>query len=470
MSDIDFFFNPKSFAVIGASTNPKKGGNIVIRNLQEFGYRGAIYPINPKGGAIADLKAYPSVGEVPGDVELAMIVIPRDRVPAAVRECGEKGVRGVIISTAGFSDSGEDVGRDLEDETRGIAREYGMRIMGPNSIGTINATDGFVTSITSLVPPEHAGGVSFFGQTGMFASGFFRWITSSQHFAVSKVACLGNKADIDETDVLAHLGEDPETSVVGVYFEGVSRGRHFLDVIRDVSRNKPVVVLKSGRTEKGARAVSSHTGTLAGEDGVYDGVFRATGAVRVDDFDHFYDCLKAFSFVPLPRGRRLGVVSITGVGCVLTADYADLYGLEIPPLTDDGAARMREVFPDWARVGNPVDMWFAIENVGPRRAYEVITGALAREKSVDIILAIFTLIPESDFDAAEIFAAIREKHPDTPILACFMGGELSQYSRWREEFERRGIPVFPGPGRALFAASALARYAEFLASERSGRA
>ena len=464
MRDIGFFFNPESFAVIGASRDPKKGGNIVIRNLQEFGYRGEIYPVNPKGGDIAGLKAYPSIGDVPGDVELAMIVIPRDRVPNAVGDCGEKGVKGVIISTAGFSDSGEDVGRGLEDRVREIALRYGIRIMGPNSIGTINATGGFVTSITSLTPPKHAGGVSFFGQTGMFASGFFRWITSSQHFAVSKVACLGNKTDIDETDILAHLGDDPETSVVGVYFEGVSRGRAFLETIREVSRKKPVVVLKSGRTEKGARAVSSHTGTLAGEDGVYDGVFRATGAVRVDGFDHFYDCLKAFSFLPLPRGRRLGVVSITGVGCVLTADYAELYGLEIPGLGAGGIARMREVFPDWARVGNPVDMWFAIENVGPRRAYKVIAEALVRERNVDMILAIFTLIPESDFDAGSVFAAIREKHPETPILACFMGGELSQYSRWREEFEGRGIPVFPGPGRALFAASALVRYAEFLSS------
>ena len=173
MSDIGFFFNPKSFAVIGASDNPKKGGNIVIRNLQEFGYRGTIYPINPRGGVIADLQAYPSLGDVPGEVELAMIVIPRDRVPTAVRECGEKGVKGVIISTAGFSDSGEEMGRDLENEVRVIADRYGMRIMGPNSIGTINATDGFVTSITSLLRPENAGAVSFFGQTGMFASGFF---------------------------------------------------------------------------------------------------------------------------------------------------------------------------------------------------------------------------------------------------------------------------------------------------------
>lgn len=466
MSDIGFFFNPKSFAVIGASDNPKKGGNIVIRNLQEFGYRGTIYPINPKGGVIADLPAYPSLGDVPDEVELAMIVIPRDRVPTAVRECGEKGVRGVIISTAGFSDSGEKMGRDLENEVRGIADRYGMRIMGPNSIGTINATDGFVTSITSLLRPENAGAVSFFGQTGMFASGFFRWITSSQHFAVSKVACLGNKNDVDETDILAYLGDDPETSVVGVYFEGVSRGREFLETIRDVSRKKPVVVLKSGRTERGARAVSSHTGTLAGEDGVYDGVFQSTGAVRVDDFDHFYDCLKAFSFVPLPRGRRLGVISITGVGCVLTADYTDLYGLEIPSLSDEGIARMREVFPEWAKVSNPVDMWFAIENVGPRRAYEVITEALIQEKQVDVLLVIFTLIPESDFDAGEIFADIKKKHPDTPILACFMAGELSQYTRWREEFERRRIPVFPGPGRAVFAAAALVRYAEFLSSDR----
>jgi len=285
---VDIFFNPKSIAIIGASENPNKGGNIVIQNLFEFGYGGKIYPINPKGGKILGLDIYDSVLSVPDDIELAMIVIPRELVPNAIDECGRKGIGGIIISTAGFSDSGEDVGRGLEGEVTQIARKYGVRIMGPNSIGTINVKNGFATSITTLDKPS-PGRVSFFGQTGMFASGFFRWITSSQNFAIAKVACLGNKSDIDEGDVLEFLGRDPETDVVGLYFEGVKDGRKFLEIAKGVTKKKPVVVLKSGRTERGKKAISSHTGSLAGIDEVYDGVFAKTGVVRVPDFDHFYD-------------------------------------------------------------------------------------------------------------------------------------------------------------------------------------
>jgi acyl-CoA synthetase (NDP forming) len=457
---IDFFFNPKSFAVIGASENPNKGGNIVIRNLLEFGYEGKIYPINPKGGEILGNTVYDSVLSVPGDIELAMVVIPRELVPRAVEECGKKGVRGIIISTAGFSDSGEAVGESLEDEIKKIAARYKMRIMGPNSIGTISVADKFVTSITTLDRPA-PGRVSFFGQTGMFASGFFRWITSSENFSIAKVACLGNKSDIDEGDVLDFLGQDPETDVVGIYFEGINDGRRFLDITREVSRKKPVVVLKSGKTERGKLAISSHTGSMAGVDEIYDGVFATSGVIRVPDFDHFYDCLKVFSYVPLPKGRRIGIVSITGVGCVLCADQSGEVGLITPPLSSAVKKEMQTVFPPWARVGNPVDMWFAIEQVGPQKAYEVITLALALDDSIDIILVIFTLIPDSDFDAAGVMANIRDEAGGKPLLACFMGGELSMTTQWYAAFEAQRIPVFPDPGRMVRAAAALADYAEF---------
>ncbi len=465
MAKVDIFFNPKSMAVIGASENPRKGGNIVIRNLLDFGYGGKIYPVNPKaaaaGGEILGFTAYDSIASIPEGPELAMIVIPRDLVPEAVAQCGEAGVKGIIISTAGFSDSGEEVGVNLEAEIKKSIEKYNLRIMGPNSIGTINVKDSFVTSITTLDKPKKRGSVSFFGQTGMFASGFFRWITSSQNFSIAKVACLGNKADIDECDVLEYLGRDPETDVVGIYFEGVRDGRRFIDTAREVTRKKPVVVLKSGRTETGARAISSHTGTLAGSDKIYDGVFEASGLVRVEDFDHFYDALKAFSYVPLPKGNRLGVISITGVGCVLTADYAGAHGLVIPSLSDSLKSEMREVFPDWASVGNPVDMWFAIENVGPKKAYEALTRKLAADDRFDLILVIFTLIPESDFNAAEVISKIRDENPDKVFLTCFMAGELSMYRRWYSEFEEKKIPVFPDPGRMIRAAASLYRYSEF---------
>jgi acyl-CoA synthetase (NDP forming) len=465
MYPVDIFFNPASFAIIGASDNPKKGGNIVIRNLHEFGWEGSIYPINPRGGTILGHDAYPSVLNVPGDLELAMMVIPRDLVPKAMEECGAKGVRGVIISTAGFSDSGDEVGRRLEREVVDIAARFKMRLMGPNSIGTVNVKDRFVTSITTLEKPG-PGTVSFFGQTGMFASGFFRWITSSQNFSVAKVACLGNKADVDETDVLSFLGNDHATDVVGVYLEGVRDGRRFLETVRAVSEKKPVVALKSGRTERGADAISSHTGSLAGDDAIYDGIFSSLGTTRATDFDRFYDALKVFSFCALPRGGRIGVVSITGVGCVLTADALGETSLTTPPLTEETRRTMETVFPAWARVKNPVDMWFAIENVGPERAYEVIARALIGQPDVDILILIFTLIPESDFDAAGVVSRIRDEHPGKPVIACFMGGESSIFLRWYAAFEQRRIPVFPDPGRAVWAARALDSYARF--RERAG--
>lgn len=409
---------------------------------------------------ILNHKAYPSVLDVPGDLELAMMVIPRDLVPRAMDECGRKRVRGVIISTAGFSDSGDEVGRRLEREVVGIATRYEMRLMGPNSIGTVNVKDGFVTSITTLIKPT-PGAVSFFGQTGMFASGFFRWITSSQNFSVAKVACLGNKADVDEGEVLSFLGDDPATDVVGIYLEGVRDGRRFLETIRTVSKKKPVVALKSGRTERGADAISSHTGSLAGEDGIYDGVFSSLGVTRATDFDRFYDALKVFSFCGLPSGGRIGVVSITGVGCVLTADSMGETGLVTPPLSEETKRKMESVFPAWAQVKNPVDMWFAIENVGPQRAYEVIARALIAQPDVDILILIFTLIPESDFDAAQVISQIRDEYPDKPVIACFMGGENSIFLRWYATFEEKKIPVFPDPGRAVWAARALVAHARF---------
>jgi acyl-CoA synthetase (NDP forming) len=460
MHAVDIFFDPASFAIIGASENPKKGGHIVIQNLHEFGWGGSIYPINPRGGSILGHRTYPSVRDIPGALELAMMVIPRDLVPGAMEECGRKGVKGVIISTAGFSDSGDEVGRRLEREVVDIAARFEMRLMGPNSIGTVNVKDRFVTSITTLTKPE-PGTVSFFGQTGMFASGFFRWITSSQNFSVAKVACLGNKADVDETEVLSFLGDDRATDVVGVYLEGVRDGRRFLQTVATVSRKKPVVALKSGRTERGADAISSHTGSLAGTDGIYDGLFSSLGVTRATDFDRFYDALKVFSFCGPARGGRIGVVSITGVGCVLTADALGETGLTTPPLAGETKRKMEAVFPTWAQVKNPVDMWFAIENVGPERAYEVIARALIDQPDVDILILIFTLIPESDFDAAGVVSLIRDEHPEKPVIACFMGGENSIFLRWYAAFEERRIPVFPDPGRAVWAARALVSYGRF---------
>jgi acyl-CoA synthetase (NDP forming) len=303
------------------------------------------------------------------------------------------------------------------------------------------------------------GGVSVFGQTGMFASGIARWVNTSEYFGIRKIACLGNKADIDENDLFEHLAEDPGTRVICAYTEGVRDGGRFARVLAKAASRKPVLVMKSGRTETGRRAISSHTGALAGSEPVYAGVIDQAGAVRVGDFEEMFDCAKAFEWQPLPAGNRIGVVSITGVGCVLAADAAGRFGLELPALEEDTVGAMRRALPEWAPVSNPVDIWEGIESSGAPATYRAAASAIADDPSVDALIAIFTLIPESSLDAAVLFSALKESRQDMPMAAVLMAGEAKMHLVWKRSLETSGVPAYTSPERALRALGAMWRYA-----------
>ncbi|MFH1151173.1 MAG: CoA-binding protein [Actinomycetota bacterium] len=447
MSALEKFFCPGSVAVVGASRTPGKAGHTIVRNILEFGFRGDIYPVNPGCEEILGLRSYASIGDLPGPVDLAIGVLPRRQTLDLIDECAHAGVRSLIIPAAGFSDVGDE-GRELEREVMAAARAAGIRVMGPNSIGTVCTGCGIATPIVTL-DRMRPGGVSLFGQTGMLASGFARWIQTSEWFGINKIACLGNKADLDENDMLEYLAADDTTRVIGFYTEGVSDGRRFAEALRTAAGAKPVLVLKSGRTAGGRKAIASHTGALAGSDEVYSGLIEQCGARRVADFEELFDCAKALEWQPLPAGDGVGIVSITGLGCVLAADTASRYGLRFPAPAPRTVEAMRGALPDWVPASNPADIWAAIEARGPKEAYGLVASALADDPGVHSLIAIFTLIPESSLDVMELFGPLAESHPEKPLAAVLMSGDALMYAEWKRTLEGNGIPAYHSPERAL---------------------
>ena len=456
ISQIARFFEPRSVAVVGASESPRKAGHVILQNLLRLGFPGKIHPVNPGTGRVLDLPCRPSVTAIGEPVDLVVAAIPREAIPGLLEDCGRAGVRNLVVSTAGFSDGGPE-GAAAERRLAARARELGIRLMGPNSIGTVHARSRVVTSLASIepVPP---GGAAYLGQTGLLSSAFPRWFAATLRQGAVCFASLGNKADVDEADVLEYLAEDPAVRVVGMYLEGLRDGRRLYETLAATTPRKPVVVLKSGRTPLGAQAAASHTGALAADDRVADAALRQAGALRVDDFGALFDQTRAFERLVPPAGPRLGVVSITGVGCVLTADACGRHGLVLPELAPETLDRIREHAPPWAPVRNPVDMWSTIERRGPAAAYQALGAAVLEDPNVDALLLIFIHIPESSFDPRAVFGDLCARRPGKPVLAACFGGEPG-LDAFRNTMEDLGIPVFDGPERAVQVLAGLRRHA-----------
>ncbi len=372
------FFEPESVAVIGASRTPGKGGYNIIENLLRLGYQGKIYPINPQAKELQGLPVFPGLEQTPGAPELALIVLPPPAVVPALRDCIARGVKAVIIESAGFGEMDEAGGR-AEKEIALMARRSGIRVMGPNSVGTMNPAANFDTSLGRLNEvflPDAAispGTVGFIGQTGLFTGVFLPLINSE--LGISKIACLGNKCDVDESDMLEYLGDDPHTRIIAMYLESVKDGRRFMRLSERITREKPVIVLKSAVTESGARVSATHTGSMAGEDRVYEAAFKQAGIIRVADFDQLFDVVKAFVYSPLPGGNRIAIINLAGSGCVTAVDACISHGLRIAELSPSTVAKIKPVYPDWWQVRSPIDVWTAMEASGFEATYTTITRA-----------------------------------------------------------------------------------------------
>ena len=456
------FFAPESVAVIGASRTPGKGGYNIVENLQRLGYAGRIYPVNPRAGEVLNIQAYPDLKHILEKPELAIIVLPPSQVVKSLEECIGAGVRAVIIESAGFGETSKP-GARLEQRMVQLAQDAGIRIMGPNSVGTINPAARFDSSLgrlNEIFLPEgdiREGTVGFIGQTGLFTGVFLPLINSE--IGISKIACLGNKCDVDESDMLAYFGEDSRTKVIAMYLESIKDGRRFLGLSRRIIKEKPIIVLKSAVTGSGARASATHTGAIAGEDRVYDAAFRQAGIIRVGSFEQLWDVAKAFAHAPRPQNNRVAIINLAGSGCVTAVDACVQNGLRIAGLAPATAAKIKEVYPDWWQVRSPVDVWTAIEASGFEAAYTTITRAVLEDDGADatvIIMGANNWLPGKDVPA--LFMDIKRDLPGKPIMAVTQLGDREVYLKMRLGFEAIGIPCYTSDEDAIFALAAMCRY------------
>jgi acyl-CoA synthetase (NDP forming) len=455
---------PRSIAVIGASADPKKPGNTMLKSILDSGYTGEVYPINPRGGEILGRTAYPSVLDVPGEIDLVFFLLPREHVAGILEQCGQKGVKGAVIITAGFGEVLGD-GAKYDADLREAIRKSGVRCIGPNTIGLVNAhrnlLGGFVTVSDWL-----SGKVSIMAQTGNFTGCVANQIMDQevQRLAIGKSVAVGNKIDLDEVDFLEYCRDDPETGVIGLYLESLRRPRDFFSIAQEVKREKPIVILKPGRTEMGVKAAVSHTGALAADDRILDAACRQYGIVRTSTILEFLETLKGFSFQPLPRGRRVSLVTYSGGAAVLASDELTAAGFDLPDYDERSQRRFEALMPEWQPVKNPVDLWPAMTGDNLRIQGEAIRAAMD-DPNADAVLLIQLGVPNSDCDglAAE-FRAAMDANPHKPIVCVFLGGKTSD--KWKRELEEEGVgqktrvPIFEDSSMAVKVLESMAWYAE----------
>jgi acetyltransferase len=451
------FMEPKSVAIVGASRSTSEEGSFnTLECLLEYGFPGPIYPINPGTEWVMGLRSYPSLLEVPGDIDLAVISLPRQAVLPSVQECVAKGIRAIIIVTQGFSDADEE-GRALQQQIARAARAGGVRVLGPNTMGVINADARFSSAFVSLVKPEVKLPSLFIGQSGMAVYLGLLTRPLGIPWIGAKGIDVGNACDIDHADALEYGAHDPQTRVIAVHLEGLKEGRRFLEAAARAARRKPVLVLKVGTSEYGARAAASHTGAIVGQDQVYDAMLRQAGVMRVGDIEELEDLVKAFALLPPIRGRRIAILTPVGGLGVVCADACGQMGLELASFSPRTRQRLAALFPSWFSVVNPLDVWPAAFSATYNEVFRQVAEAVLQDEGVD---GVVTVIWSSE-DRYRFFepilelqeVAARHRKP----VACFLYGPNCQEGAMRLEASG-GIAAYPSPGRAVRALAALWRY------------
>lgn len=449
------FFDPTGIVVIGASHNPAKLGFGVARNLTQSGYGGAIHLVNPRGGTLMGRPVHLDVDSVPDPVDLAVIVVPALAVPNALRQCGARGIRAVIVASGGFREVGAD-GAALEAQLAEIAHTHDIRIIGPNCIGLIDTHLPLDT--TFLAPPSPTpGDVAFISHSGAICAAVIDW-ASGQGFGLSRLVSVGNQTDVCETDVLAAVASDVHTRVLTLYVEGIRDGRRFIDEASAVSRRKPIVALKVGRSAAGRRAAASHTGALAGQEAAYNAAFARAGVIRAESNEEMFDWARALAWSPLPPCENIAVLTNAGGPGVVAADAIEALGLPLATLSESTIARLRAVLPAAASLHNPVDM---LASAGPREFSECLAAILADEK---VGGAIVIMPPPPTHSAESVCEAMAPviRAAAKPVVVSLMGDNLVRDARAVLRASR--IPDYGFPERAASALAVLVRRARFLAT------
>jgi len=453
---LESFFEPRSVAVIGASREPGKVGHDVLQNLVQHGFRGSIYPVNPKASEILGLPCYPSVREVPGEVDLAVVVVPARVTLQVIQDCAAKKVPAVIVISTGFKESGRQ-GAELERALVRTARQNGMRLLGPNCLGLINTAAALNASFAAGMPER--GNIAFLSQSGAFGTAILDWAIGTS-IGFSKFVSVGNKADVDETDLLEAIGADSDSSVILGYVESIQDGAAFMRVAREVSRKKPVVFMKSGGTSAGARAASSHTGALAGSDRAYDAAFRQSGVLRARQVADLFDWGLAFSCQGGIAGPNVAIVTNAGGPGIIATDAVERSTLRMASLGREAVDALHAALPPAANVYNPVDV------LGDARAERYGTAIRIVLADPQVHGALIILTPQAMTEPLATARLIAEAASGTekPVLACFMGGTRTAEAA-RYLLEHR-VPCYEFPERAVAAMDALHRHRLWVDSSR----
>ncbi len=437
---LDPFFNPRSVVVIGASATTGKSGNVVVRNILANGYTGKVYLVNPKAGDILGLPVHASITDLPAEIDLAIVVLPAKETPQALRDCAERGIRQIVLLAGGFAEVDE-YGEEIQRETTSIIREKGLRVIGPNTSGHTSTPHQFTSSLFPLGKIRR-GNVSFIAQTGNFATHTMKYILTGEHFGVSRVIGLGNKVDIEESEALEYLANDPETHAIIMYLESIKRPKRFLEVAKGVTRLKPVVMLKGGITEAGKKAAVAHTAAMASEDRLVEGVLRQAGIVRVLEYTHLILAAKGLSMIPLPKGNRVSFLTPSGAMLVTLSDLCISLGLDVPDLQEENRQRLQDISPPFIRMRNPVDIWAAATVSGVEFGYREGMEIVLKDPNIDAVVPVLMLTKETGIPSYEFILELSKKYPEKPILVTF-SGDKSYMEECKAFLEPRGIPTFP---------------------------
>jgi acetyl coenzyme A synthetase (ADP forming)-like protein len=458
-NNLDNFFKPKSIAVVGASADSRKIGHAALKNIVISNYQCKIYPINLKEKEILGYKCYKKIGDVPGDIDVVVISVPAQIVPKILKECKQKKVKFVIIISSGFSEAGNE---GLEEELREIIKGSKMRVLGPNVMGYKNASDELDVSFVFGNPRK--GNVALISQSGALGIGMI-YLANNEFMGVSKIIGVGNKLDLDDDDLIDYFAEDPETKVVGLYIESVTDGRAFMNSIK--ACNKPVLVVKAGRSQAGARATASHTGSMAGSDKIYSAAIKQAGGIRCRDVVELFDMARALAGQPPANGNRIGIITNGGGLGILLTDACEANGLVVPKLSPKTFKRIDKELPDIVKPNNPVDL---VGDAGFER-YEACTRILLEDPNIDglIVASVHGGYARPKEYTAAILKMVRKQriHEEfkKPIIATWVGGK--EFGDMVLELKTAGIPIYPSSWRT--ARSMLALYLEGQRLKREGK-
>ena len=456
VSSFNEFFEPKGIVIAGARRSQGFGYGIPLF-LQNHGWGERMYLVNPSGGEMHGQRVYKSVRDVPSSADLAIVVVPAPAVPGIMEDIGEHGIRHVIIETAGFAETDEK-GKALQAQVKTVALQYGIRVIGPNCVGVVNTANSFA-SVELIDESLAPGPVSIIAQSGVFGNILLDYLPECG-LSISKAITLGNRLDVNESDMLDYLHDDPATKVIVLYLEGAGDGPRLRKTLARVARKKPVIILKSGRTDAGKRATASHTGSLSGQDAIYKGLFAQTGAIRAQSLAELVDLARVFATQPFPQGNRLGIITNSGSLGALATDVAVSHGLTLPPPSASTIKQVQKMAPEWMNIKNPLDL-------GPSGIYGTVLPIFLSNPDIDMALVIIVIpyaiaskFKDMGITEADMFgdiASIRSQYPQKPLLTIVVG-----HHRFVADIARLSgpaAPLFSSPEQAARALSLLWRYA-----------